>query len=142
MIEIKHRFSGKTVAKGENVISACEESRASLSGADLSGANLSGADLSGAILYGASLSGASLSRADLSGAKVGDDILLKYLSIGPIGSRDAYLQVFFLQRSTLLKTGCWSGTCGDLLGRTERKDYQAAVAFIHQVEAEIIGRAE
>ena len=78
--EIKDRYTGKTIFKGnypsmrECVEAAVKKkanlSRANLSGANLSWANLSGANLSGANLSGANLSGANLSWANLSWANL------------------------------------------------------------------------
>jgi uncharacterized protein YjbI with pentapeptide repeats len=106
---------------------------ADLSGADLSRANLGRANLSGANLSGADLYGAHLSRANLSGAKYGDGTLLKFLTIGQIGSRNDYLQVFITDKQTVLKTGCWTGTVAELRNRTDKADYRAAIPFIEEI---------
>ena len=113
---------------------------ANLSGANLRGANLRwanlreanlyGANLYGANLYGANLYGADLRWADLRGAKYGEETLLKYLSIGTIGSRNDALRVFITQDNIYLNTGCWSGTPEELLERTGRDDYKEAVDYI------------
>ena len=119
--------------------------RADLREADLRGANLRGVDLSGANLYradlyganlcdadlrGANLRGADLRDADLRGAKYGEEELLKYLSINPIGSRNDALQVFITQDNIYLNTGCWSGTPEELLEETEREDYRLTVHYV------------
>ena len=76
-IEIKHRWSGKTIYKcdanslKEATIEAVGE-RADLRGADLWGAYLQGADLRGADLGGADLGGAYLRGADLQEADLRD----------------------------------------------------------------------
>ena len=117
--------------------------RANLGGADLCGANLGGADLGGADLCGADLCGAdlrtaNLGGADLRGAKYANDILIKYFTIGPIGSRKDYLQIFVTNKETIIKTGCFSGNikqfekavnCKDKED-TSFKHYIAAISFI------------
>jgi uncharacterized protein YjbI with pentapeptide repeats len=103
---------------------------ANLCSADLCGADLRDANLCSANLRGADLRGADLRGADLRDAKYGDATLLKYLTIGPIGSRNDYLQVFITSNETIIKTGCFSGTLNDLAMRTERNDYQSAIPFI------------
>ena len=90
-----------------------------LAGANLRGANLRGADLDGAnlrdaCLAGAYLSGASLSDAILSGAQVGkggDEATLvgsrPVVQIGPIGSRNDWLLVFWCgDAGVRISTGC------------------------------------
>jgi hypothetical protein len=112
---------------------------ANLSGADLSGANLYCANLSGANLRSANLSGANLSGANLSGAKYSEtEILEKYLSIGPIGSRKDYLQVFVTDKQIVFKVGCFSGSCEEFKAQIKRthkdnehgKNYLAAIEFV------------
>ena len=134
-------------------LSGANLSRASLSGADLSGADLSGADLSGANLSGANLSRANLSGADLSGANLSranlsvaknDDLFVQNIySIGPIGSRKAYLAVWiFTDGSTQYRAGCFSGTEEEFIAAIQQKhgdskyaaDYMAAIQFINQLK--------
>jgi len=117
---------------------------ADLRGADLYGANLRGADLRGANLRGADLRGANLRGADLyganlRGAKYGDDeLLLKYLTIGPIGSRNDYLQIFITDKQKLVKTGCFSGLIEEFKQAVNKthsenehaKHYNLAIALI------------
>ncbi len=79
-IEIKCRFTAKTIYEGEHdSVKAAVESavkaranlaRANLNGANLDGANLDGANLDGATLDGANLKGANLVGADLYGASL------------------------------------------------------------------------
>ena len=57
-VEIKNRFTGEVMFKGDNLIALVRDNRANLSCADLSGADLSGANLYRANLSGANLSGA------------------------------------------------------------------------------------
>ena len=114
-MEIRNRWTSDIIAEGETLLAAAESKKADLSGADLWGINLRGADLSGA---------------DFRGAKYGDDLLLKYLAIGPIGSRNDYLQVFITCNNVAVRTGCFSGTLDDLAERTDRDDYNAAISFI------------
>jgi hypothetical protein len=112
---------------------------ADLYGADLYGANLRGANLYGADLRGANLRGANLYGADLRGAKYGNnELLIKYLTIGPIGSRNDYLQIFITDKQKLVKTGCFSGSIEELKravnkthsGNDHAKHYNLAIALI------------
>ena len=72
-MEIKNRFSGKTIYKSkketikETVIEAVENGT-DLEGADLNGADLRGTDLYGADLRGTDLEGTDLREADFRGA--------------------------------------------------------------------------
>ena len=92
---------------------------ANLRGADLRDANLSGADLRDAYLVGADLRGADLRGANmvdayLIGAKVGNGADVARLvgsrpivQIGPIGSRNDWLLVFWCGDSGMrISTGC------------------------------------
>jgi hypothetical protein len=125
MIQIKHHRTGAVLfeceapddlGSGLHVRHALERAttaKAYLSGAYLSGAYLSGADLRGAYLSGAYLSGAYLSGADLSGAYLSGKKLVSerpFFTIGPIGSRDDYLQAFFTDDGLMLRAGCFFGT--------------------------------
>ena len=95
-------------------LSGASLSCASLSCADLSGASLSCADLSCADLSDADLSCASLSGASLSGAQVGkggDEAMLvgsrPIVQIGPIGSRNDWLTVFWCgDAGVRISAGC------------------------------------
>jgi uncharacterized protein YjbI with pentapeptide repeats len=137
MNQIKNRFTGAIIAGGQQSIKELAQSnRANLCGANLCranlcGANLCGADLCGANLYGANLRGANLYRANLRGAKYGASELIKYFTIGPIGSRSDYLQVFITTSETIIKTGCFTGSLTELINRTDRKDYLYATDFIY-----------
>ena len=87
---------------------------ADLGGADLCGANLRGADLGGADLCDADLGGADLGGANLRGAKVGkggDEATLvgsrPVVQIGPIGSRNDWLLVFWCgDAGVRISAGC------------------------------------
>ena len=103
---------------------------ANLREANLYGANLYGANLYGANLYGADLRWADLRMANLHEARYGEEELLKYCSISPIGSRNDVLQVFITQANIYLHIGCWSGTPEELSERTGREDYRLAVQYI------------
>ena len=116
MSEIRNRYTGEVICSGEcSVKELAETNKAYLLRADLSLANLSGADMYGANLYG---------------AKYGEEELLKYLSINPIGSRNDALQIFITNENIYLMTGCWSGSPEELLERTDREDYKLAVQYI------------
>ena len=85
--------------------------RASLAGADLAGASLTGANLAGAYLAGANLAGANLDGANLDGAKVGSEAVLvgsrPVVQIGPIGSRNDWLTVFWCgDAGVRISAGC------------------------------------
>ena len=86
---------------------------ASLVGARLDGARLDGARLAGARLDGASLVGARLVGASLDGAR-GEKLLCvgkrPFLTIGPIGSRNAYLQSFLTDKGVYVRAGCFWNT--------------------------------
>ena len=129
-MEIKNRFNGNVIAVGDDVKSVCVGNKANLYGANLRGANLYEADLRGANLYGA----------DLYGAKYGsdDEMLIKYLSIGPIGSRNDNLQVFITNKQVVIKTGCFSGNIEEFKAAVNKhhdsnehaKHYNLAIAMI------------
>ena len=85
--------------------------RASLTGANLAGANLTGANLAGANLTGANLPLADLADANLAGAKVGSEAVLvgsrPVVQIGPIGSRNDWLTVFWCgDAGVRISAGC------------------------------------
>ena len=111
-IKIKNRWNGKVLYSGEHAdikeaVEAAVKAGADLRDADLRGANLRGADLCDADLRGANLRGADLCDADLCGAhltgakvgKGGDEATLvgsrPVVQIGPIGSRNDWLLVFW-----------------------------------------------
>ena len=87
---------------------------ANLDGANLRGADLDGANLDGANLAGANLRGANLRGADLDGAQVGkggDEATLvgsrPVVQIGPIGSRNDWLLVFWCgDAGVRISAGC------------------------------------
>ena len=116
---------------------------ADLRGANLRGANLHRADLHGANLYGANLYGANLYGADLYGADLREWGKLvgnrPFITIGPIGSRQDYLQVFTTENGIFLKTGCFSGSIKAFEKALSKKDsgdknlheYHAALALVN-----------
>ena len=121
MSEIRNRYTGEVICSGEcSVKELAETNKANLSRADMYGADLSLANLSGADMYGT----------NLYGAKYGEEELLKYLSINPIGSRNDALQIFITNENIYLMTGCWLGSPEELLERTDREDYKLAVQYI------------
>jgi len=117
-----------------------------LSGANLSGANLYGAYLSGANLYGAYLSYANLYGANLSGAYLsgadGEKITAvgerPFLTIGPLGSRVAYLQVWLTDAGVYVRAGCFWNTLTEFKkavkethkANVHAKEYAAAIKLI------------
>ena len=111
---------------------------ANLKGAYLEGAYLRDANLRDANLRDANLRDANLKGAYLEGAKYGEEALIKYFCIGPIGSRSDYLQVFHTDKQVILRTGCFTGNVDEFtkaVNKTHRdskflSEYQAAVTFI------------
>jgi hypothetical protein len=134
-MEIKNRFTDNVIAEGENAKEICVKNKANLYGANLYGANLYGANLYGANLYGA----------NLYGAKWDDALLLKYLTIGPIGSRNDYLQIFITDKQTIVKTGCFNGTLEDFEKAVDKnysenkhgKHYKAAINLIKVMQENV-----
>ena len=113
---------------------------ANLRGANLGGANLRGANLRGANLGGANLGGANLGGANLGGAKVGagdDEAALAgsrpVVQIGPIGSRDDWLLVFWCGAAGVrISTGCQNQiTEGRFLERLAYAHGEGEEANIH-----------
>ena len=133
-IKIKNRWNGKVLYSGEHAdikeaVEAAVKAGADLRGADLRGADLRGADLRGADLRGADLCGANLCGANLCGAnlcgadlgganlrgakvgKGGDEATLvgsrPVVQIGPIGSRNDWLLVFWCgDAGVRISAGC------------------------------------
>ena len=116
---------------------------ANLCEANLYGANLYGANLYGANLRKANLEGANLYGANLYGANLGEWGKLTgsnrpFITIGPIGSRQDYLQVFTTEKGVFLKTGCFSGSMEAFEKELSKKDsedknlyeYQTAITLV------------
>ena len=109
VIEIKSCRNSEVLYSGEHA-----SLREAVEAANLGGANLGGADLGGANLRGADLGGANLRGADLGGAKVGkggDEATLvgsrPVVQIGPIGSRNDWLLVFWCgDAGVRISAGC------------------------------------
>ena len=124
VIEIKSRWNGALLYSGKHASLKEAAEVAHLADANLYGANLYGADLRGANLYGANLADANLRGADLDGAhlrgadlygakvgKGGDEATLvgsrPVVQIGPIGSRNDWLLVFWCgDAGVRISTGC------------------------------------
>jgi uncharacterized protein YjbI with pentapeptide repeats len=138
-IQIKQRWTGNVLFEGNSgttIRATLEEAIAAkiylrdvdlrgadLSGADLRCANLRDVDLRGADLRGADLrcanlrdvdlSGANLRGADLHGADLwGRKLVGKrpFLTIGPIGSRCDYMQVWITDTGVMVQAGCFFDT--------------------------------
>ena len=118
-IKIKNRWNGKVLYSGEHAdikeaVEAAVKAGANLRGANLCDANLCGADLCDADLCDAHLRGAHLTGARLTGAKVGkggDEATLvgsrPVVQIGPIGSRNDWLLVFWCgDAGVRISAGC------------------------------------
>ena len=109
VIEIKSRWNGEVLYSGEHA-----SLKEAVEAADLGGADLRGADLRGADLCDADLCDADLRGADLRGAKVGkggDEATLvgsrPVVQIGPIGSRNDWLLVFWCgDAGVRISAGC------------------------------------
>ena len=135
-LEIKHYISGSVLFSLETkslklTLEAAVEAKTDLTGAYLTGAYLTGADLTGADLTGADLTGAGDEKIEI----------LRYLNIGPIGSRLSYLNVFFTKKGVFTHTGCFRGTLEEFEAKAQREHgdnehgvaYAAAVAFIRAI---------
>jgi uncharacterized protein YjbI with pentapeptide repeats len=107
------------------------------------GADLYGADLRSANLYGADLRGADLRGADLRSADLGGKKLIgerPYFQLGPIGSRNDYLQVFITDQGIQLKAGCFSGSIEEFESALDEEhglnnhgeEYRAALVLIRK----------
>jgi hypothetical protein len=97
---------------GSNLSGACL-SCASLHEANLHGANLKDTNLKDTNLLGADLSGVDLSGASLHGANLrGRKLVGKrpFLTIGPIGSRCAYIQAWLTDVGVMVQVGCFFDT--------------------------------
>ena len=108
-IKIKNRWNGKVLYSGEHA-----DIKEAVEAAVKAGANLCDANLCGADLCGADLCGANLRGADLCGAKIGkggDEATLvgsrPIVQIGPIGSRNDWLLVFWCgDAGVRISAGC------------------------------------
>ena len=123
--------------RGANLEDAYLED-ANLEDANLEDANLEGANLEGANLRGANLRGASLEDlSKLTGER-------PVLTLGPLGSRCAYLTVYLTDQGLRVKAGCFFGSDTDFLkavteihGTSKHAtDYTAAIAFARIALAE------
>ena len=114
---------------------------ANLYGADLRGANLGDADLGGADLGDADLYGANLYGADLGGADLGDagkiNSIDDILTVGPLGSRSAYTQIYRTDKGVYVKCGCFFGTIEEFAEKVKKthagnkyeRDYNALIEY-------------
>ena len=157
VIEIKSRWNGEVLYSGEHaslkeaveaaVKARANLARANLAGAYLAGANLTDADLTDAYLAGACLVGADLVGADLTDAKVGkggDEATLvgprPVVQIGPIGSRNDWLLVFWCgDAGVRISTGCQKQIAESYflkrLAEAHGEDEQANIHAKHYIEA-------
>ena len=110
---------------------------ADLYGADLYGANLYRANLREAYLFGADLRGANLREADLGekGRLIGDR---PFFTLGPIGSRDDYVQAWVTDKGLMIRAGCFFGSRNEFItainnahgDRVHGQEYRAALVLI------------
>ena len=110
--------------------------------ADLYGANLREADLGEADLYGADLRGADLYGANLRGANLGEKGRLigerPFFTLGPIGSRDDYVQAWGTDKGLMIRAGCFFGSRNEFItalnnahgDSVHRQEYRAALVLI------------
>ncbi len=133
MIQIKNRYTGAVILEGEY------ETLVDLINANPS-ANLESANLVRANLESANLESANLYSANLYSAKCGDLFVQNIYSIGPIGSRKAYLTVWlFTDGSTQYRAGCFSGTEQEFIAAVQKRhgdskhaaDYMAAIQLVN-----------
>ena len=114
---------------------------ANLGGAYLVDAYLGGAYLVDAYLRGAYLVGANLRGANLRGAYLGDWGKIQssddILTVGVIGSRNAYTTLFRTDKGVFVRCGCFNGTLEEFetkvkqthQGNKHEKDYMAMIEF-------------
>ena len=148
--QIKHRYTGNTIFECEQVngmtlrdalemaiATRTNLGGANLRGADLYGANLYRANLREADLYGADLRGANLREADLGekGRLIGDR---PFFTLGPIGSRDDYVQAWVTDKGLMIRAGCFFGSRNEFItainnahgDRVHGQEYRAALVLI------------
>ena len=104
VIEIKSCWNSEVLYSGEHASLRRAVEAANLGGADLSGADLSGADLRGANLGDANLGGAKVGKGGGEATLVGSRPVVQ---IGPIGSRNDWLLVFWCgDAGVRISAGC------------------------------------
>ena len=103
-IKIKNRWNGKVLYSGEHVDIKEAVEAAVKAGANLCDANLCDADLRGAYLRGAYLTGAKVGKGGDEATLVGSRPVVQ---IGPIGSRNDWLLVFWCgDAGVRISAGC------------------------------------
>ena len=139
-----HETTAERQASGlamRDALEAAHGASAILRGADLSGADLRDANLRGADLRDANLGDADLSDAYLRDANGATLTLVgerPALSIGPIGSRTAYLLAFITDAGTAISAGCFFGARDEFAEAVDREhgdsihgdEYRAALVLI------------
>ena len=104
VIEIKNRWNEAVLYSGEHASLKEAVEAANLRGADLGDANLGDADLRGANLRGADLGGAKVGKDGDEATLVGSRPVVQ---IGPIGSRNDWLLVFWCgDAGVRISAGC------------------------------------
>ena len=104
IIEIKSRWSGAVLYSGKHADVKEAVEAAVKAGANLGGANLGGANLGGADLRRANLGGAKVGKGGDEAALVGSRPVVQ---IGPIGSRNDWLLVFWCgDAGVRISAGC------------------------------------
>ena len=103
-IKIKNRWNGKVLYRGEHADIKGAVEAAVKAGADLRGANLRDADLCDADLCDADLGGAKVGKGGDEATLVGSRPVVQ---IGPIGSRNDWLLVFWCgDAGVRISAGC------------------------------------
>ena len=103
-IKIKNRWNGKVLYSGEHADIKEAVEAAVKAGANLCDANLCDADLRGAYLRGAYLTGAKVGKGGDEATLVGSRPVVQ---IGPIGSRNDWLLVFWCgDAGVRISAGC------------------------------------
>ena len=132
VIEIKNRWNGEVLYSGEHA-SLKEAAEAAVKAC----ANLCDADLCGADLRGADLGGAKVGAGDDEAALAGSRPVVQ---IGPIGSRDDWLLVFWCgDAGVRISTGCQNqiteGRFLERLAYAHGEGEQANIHAQHYIEA-------
>lgn len=107
--------------------------------------SLNGASFSGTDMARVDCGSGELVHANLSDALLGSEPLLKYVCIGPIGSRNDMLHVMLARNSAIYRTGCFSGTEEEFRAQLEiahpegphRVVYESALRLINDIKGEI-----
>ena len=136
---LRSNLSGSNLLGSD--LSGSDLSGSNLSGSNLSGSDLSDSDLSGSNLSGSDLRGSNLSGSDLRGSNLsGSNLPHKYISIGPIGSRNDI--TIYSYEYDVIRCGCFKGSIKEFAERVKstyqeghkyRIEYDAAIEMIEKL---------